>query len=127
MIEPTPETYPKPGQRGTANMAFSQPVAFADAGGIPADPNEMTKEEQAEARKQWRTSKCTWCGGLHLRACPRVKKFEFGNDGKTVTSVEFWQSMWWPDKDVVWPEEMGWEDDDGSPFDSAADDPAPAG
>jgi hypothetical protein len=96
-----------------------KPLPFAGPTG-PEKTDVLTKEEQAVARQQWRSGKCTWCGGLHLRACPRVRKFEFGNDGKTVTSVEFWQANQWRDTDVLWPEDMGWEDDEGSPFDPPA-------
>lgn len=120
MPEPTPiPATDGPSHKGERALVGKEPPAgFADAGGIPADPDTMTKQEQAEARKQWRTSKCTWCGGLHLRACPRVKKFEFGNDGKTVTSVEYWAPVQWNGENVVWPEDMGWEDDDNSPFEA---------
>ena len=117
MSEPVPTRQKGPNRKERA--AVSQSIAnrkFSDDP-TPSKPDVLSPAEQAEARKQWKTSKCTWCGGLHLRACPRVKKFEFGNDGKTVTSVEFWPPMQWPDKDVVWPEDMGWEDDDNSPFD----------
>ena len=112
--QPEPATGPKVRARQRTNSGEQRPTAFAEPV-RPEKVDELTPEEQAEARKQWRANKCTWCGGLHLRACPRVKKFEFGNDGKTVTSVEFWER--WPKGDVVFPEDMAWEDDEGSPFD----------
>lgn len=81
-----------------------------------SDPeSELTPQEQEVARQQWRTGKCTWCGGLHMRACPRVAAFEFANDGKTVVKVEFWPDGQWPDANVVWPEDMGWSEDDPAP------------
>jgi hypothetical protein len=117
---PQPTTTPGPLQRAALGAA-SRAAKFADP--MPSKPDVLSDEEKVEARKQWRTSKCTWCGGLHLRACPRVKRFEFGNDGKTVTSVEFWEPGRWSEKDVVWPEDMGWEEDDNSPFDPPVDPP----
>lgn len=48
---------------------------------------------------------CVHCGGYHLRACPRVKRLAFNADG-AVTEVEFWPPGQWPERDVVWPEDV---------------------
>jgi hypothetical protein len=46
---------------------------------------------------------CEWCGGLHSRACPRVKRFTLV-DGKTA-EVEFWPPGTWPEDGIIWPED----------------------
>ncbi len=79
------------------------------------DPADLTPDEQEAARAQWRSGKCTWCGGLHLRACPRVKRMVFANDGKTVTEVEYWPEGQWSADNIVWPEDMGWGESGESP------------
>lgn len=100
-------------QRDRRKAAGRHPSAIQVAQPDP-DP-DLTPEEQKAARDQWRTGKCTWCGGLHLRACPRVRSFEFANDGKTVTRVEFWPDGQWPDANIIWPEDMGWSEDEPAP------------
>lgn len=99
--------------------SLTRPISFAEPT-PPPDPNALTNEEAKEARAAWKTNRCTWCGGLHLRACPRVSKLEFGNDGKTVTSVEYFADGVWSDASVVWPEDMKWEQDEASPFEPPA-------
>ena len=53
----------------------------------------------------WQHQACTHCGGLHVRACPRVRRMEFG-PGNTLTAIEFWKAGEWPDTGVVWPEQI---------------------
>lgn len=100
----------------TSTPEPDEPLAFASTVPVVAKPDVLSKDERAVARLQWRKSRCTWCGGLHLRACPRVKRLMFANDGKTVTEVEYWPGNLWSDKDVVWPEDLNWEEDANSPF-----------
>jgi hypothetical protein len=50
--------------------------------------------------------KCAHCGGLHLRACPRVKRLQFAERGQHVVEVEFWPPGQWPEDDVIWPEQV---------------------
>lgn len=51
---------------------------------------------------------CEWCGGYHLRACPRVKKIEKLGNGN-VTSIEYWPQ--WDESFTVWPEDV-WEEEE---------------
>ncbi len=46
---------------------------------------------------------CRWCGGVHLRACPRVKKMEYHESGgiKSVTYFKAFKA-----KHIVWPEDV---------------------
>jgi len=48
---------------------------------------------------------CRHCGGMHVRACPRVKRLVFSS-GDGVGEVEFWPDGEWSEDDVVWPEEI---------------------
>lgn len=71
-----------------------------------------TPEEKAGYREQFeKGAACTHCGGLHLRACPRVRRIVFkGTDG--IAEVEFWKHGRWPTDVIVWPEDV-YEDDGG--------------
>ena len=46
---------------------------------------------------------CTDCGGIHERACPRVKKKAFHANGN-LAEVEYWQV--WDKSDIVFPEDV---------------------
>jgi hypothetical protein len=45
---------------------------------------------------------CRWCGGLHERACNRVRKLEWAPNGNLL-SAEFWKT--WEQPGAVWPED----------------------
>ena len=45
---------------------------------------------------------CRWCGGLHKRACNRVRKLEWAPNGNLL-SAEFWPR--WDQPGTVWPED----------------------
>lgn len=75
----------------------------------------LSAEERAEARRQFGVSGedsrvCSFCGGLHTRACPRVERFELFENGK-LKSVSFWREDEWDDSFIVWPE-MAFDEDD---------------
>ena len=49
---------------------------------------------------------CEHCGGLHKRACPRVKRLVVARTGPgdgRWTEVEYWPA--YPDTGVIWPED----------------------
>lgn len=61
-----------------------------------------------EARSMWasfRASCCDHCGGVHARACPRVRRISWHDNGR-IGVVEFWADGSWPDDHVQWPETM---------------------
>lgn len=62
----------------------------------------LSREEKLALRERWLADKCQHCGGLHLRACPRVRRMAF-RDGALV-EVEFWDT--WNTDDVAWPEDF---------------------
>ena len=65
----------------------------------------MTDEEARQAWADFGAHTCTHCGGSHARACPRVRKFEFHQNGN-IASVEFWPPSRWPDDHILWPEQL---------------------
>lgn len=68
-------------------------------------PPPMTAEEKMAYQAQFADKKaCAHCGGLHLRACPRVRRLTFRN--KEIAEVEFWPPGRWPEGDIVWPEDV---------------------
>ncbi|GAA4626907.1 hypothetical protein GCM10023196_037060 [Actinoallomurus vinaceus] len=84
-------------------------IQSTDAPPAPEQPAELTPEERADARKLFETGgACPHCGGIHVRACPRVKAIEFsgaGIDGlPRIQRVEFWET--WPQDAVLWPEDV---------------------
>lgn len=48
---------------------------------------------------------CRHCGGIHVRACPRVKLMRFHPNG-SLAEVEFWQENQWSDDHVVWSDQI---------------------
>lgn len=66
---------------------------------------EFTDAEAREVWARFRENRCQHCGATHARACPRVKRLEFHQNGN-LASVEFWPAGKWPDEHVVWPETL---------------------
>jgi hypothetical protein len=82
--------------------------------------DEFTSDELEGYREQFQQNKqCTHCGGLHLRACRRVRKIIMRNR-EEISEVEFWRDGQWDEEGIIWPEDV-WdttaelleEDDDG--------------
>lgn len=49
---------------------------------------------------------CRWCGGLHQRECPRVKKIIFNpGDQRQIREVEFWADGEWDKSSIAFPED----------------------
>jgi hypothetical protein len=77
----------------------------------------FTPRQKADARQMFRDGKgCTFCGGFHLRACPRVSKagstYSPGGDHVTATTVEYWPPGTW-ETGILWPEDAFDDDEDG--------------
>lgn len=75
---------------------------------------ELSKEERAEARELFRQDDggriCSFCGGIHTRACPRVQSFELHESGK-LKCVVFWPRGEWDESFIIWPEDVFEEGD----------------
>ena len=60
-------------------------------------------------------SACRFCGGYHLRSCPRIKIQEWVGEGAgtgNVVKVEFWPSGQYDDDETIYPEDVFDEDED---------------
>ncbi len=94
-------------ERGEAVPAACAP-AYADAlDAITAPPDtEMTAQDRAEIREKFRKGEgCAHCGGYHVHACPRVKRFAF-HTNEVISEIEFWPDGKWPTDNVIFPEEV---------------------
>ena len=73
----------------------------------------LTRQEKRDAQEAFAASKaCEHCGGLHQRACNRVKRIEYLGNGN-VTASEFWTE--WKQPGVIWPEDAFDPSDDENP------------
>ena len=75
---------------------------------------DLTRAEKVAARELFEAGEaCPDCGGLHKRACPRVRRQVWlrvgAGDGQR-TEVEFWPT--WDDSFVTYPEDA-WDPDEG--------------
>jgi hypothetical protein len=71
-----------------------------------------TPEEKALLRELFRdlpAAPCADCGGVHWRACPRVRRQAWNPNGTVRTEVEYWDH--WDDSEVLWPEEI-WDEEE---------------
>lgn len=66
----------------------------------------LTRQEVQEAEEIQKDQSCRYCGGMHARACPRVKRLAYDQTGMHVTEVEFWPWNQWPEGQVVFPEDL---------------------
>lgn len=63
----------------------------------------LTRAEKAEARQVFAEGKaCGDCGGIHQRACPRVREKEYHPNGNLVR-VRYFRTF--DDTGVIWPED----------------------
>lgn len=74
------------------------------------EPESLTEEDALKAAEYFQThfdrdppTVCDHCGGLHARACPRVKRLVRHSDG-TWLEVEYWET--WPETNVIFPESL---------------------
>lgn len=84
-------------------------VVPGPAAGEPLDPEDVAALlaiDKDSGRTVFETRKCSHCGGVHQRACPRVKRMVFG-EGNRLAEVEFWPPGQWDDSYVIWPEMLG--------------------
>ena len=70
----------------------------------------LTAVEKRDAQEIFqRGDACEWCGGLHKRACPRVRRIEKHPNGNVI-AVEFWEK--WDETGVIFPEDAYDPDDE---------------
>jgi hypothetical protein len=67
----------------------------------------LSEGDKADLRRRFEDEACRWCGGMHQRECPRVKKIIFNPaDERSVREVEFWNDTEWDRSTVLWPEDL---------------------
>ncbi len=75
----------------------------------------LTKAEKRDAREIFAAGNaCGDCGGIHQRACPRVKRQAWigqGSGAGNRVEVEYWPPGW-DDTGVIWPEDAYDPEDD---------------
>lgn len=64
----------------------------------------LAKDESGKTR--FEREHCSHCGGVHLRACPRVRRLEFHPNNAGIAVVEFFDHGQWPDDHIIWPEDV---------------------
>lgn len=107
MNDATPWGYPS-GQTGV----WFPPVTYSCPPVPPTvhEEEELSAEEKKAAREQFALGAgCVHCGGLHLRACPRVRRIRWARPGEP-EEVEYWET-WLPPPGVIWPEDVAEEED----------------
>ena len=63
----------------------------------------LTRQEKFDAQAIFTAGDaCTDCGGIHRRACPRVKRKVFHPNGN-LTEVEYFERF--DDSAILWPED----------------------
>jgi transcriptional regulator with XRE-family HTH domain len=69
----------------------------------PLDP-PLTDEARARLNEYFTSGEvCAHCRGVHVRACPRVKRMSY-HDNQTLAEVEFWPDGKWPTENVIFPD-----------------------
>jgi hypothetical protein len=80
-------------------MVLSKIIIIPDEG--------MDEQEKKELLERFSTDGCRWCGGLHMRECPRIKHIIYNpSDERSVREVEFWSDKEWDRSGVLWPEDL---------------------
>lgn len=69
----------------------------------PAAPDSVLPADLAARVKA--APRCGHCGGVHVRACPRVKRMAWHPNGQ-LSDVEFWPDNRWSDEHIIWPEQV---------------------
>jgi len=80
----------------------------------PAEPQKpkLTREEREGYQQQFKDKQqCIWCGGFHLRACPRVKRIVWRNKEEPA-EAEYWPDGQWPKDNVIFPEDIFEEEEE---------------
>jgi len=71
----------------------------------------LTRTEKADARVLFEAgAACEHCGGVHHRACPRIKRKAFHPNGNLI-EVEYWPD--YPQDGIIWPEDA-YDPEDGA-------------
>jgi hypothetical protein len=74
---------------------------------LPDGKSEITEEQKRLLQSLFESPKasCLYCGGYHLRACPRIKRQVWTGNGNPV-EVEYWQQGQYDDSETIYPEDV---------------------
>lgn len=70
----------------------------------PDDIRALLEVDETTKRTVFEERQCQHCGGVHDRACPRVKRLVFTPSG-AILEVEFWPK--WDERFTIYPEMLG--------------------
>jgi hypothetical protein len=77
-------------------------------------PLHFTPQDRADALDLFmKGNACEHCGGVHRRACPRVRELEWNDKGQ-IRRVVYWADAEWQGarEFITWPEDCYEEDED---------------
>ena len=82
--------------------------------GVESQPPALTAGQKTAAREEMKAQggPCPHCGGLHSRACPRVRRVKW-DGGKPVEAV-YWRDGKWPTDSILFPDDIA-EDEEDTP------------
>jgi hypothetical protein len=72
----------------------------------PADIEALLAKDPSTGLTEFERRQCRHCGGVHSRACPRVKRLRYTDSG-AIAEIEYWPDAMWSDTGVIWPEMLG--------------------
>ena len=107
MTWPQSQTWATSGAPAAWSWTVPSPTQAAEA-----DPDDLTEEERRGIAERFAEGDCCGhCGGIHMRACPRVRRLVFhagkNPDGSgDIAEVEFWADGQWPERNILWPEDF---------------------
>lgn len=82
-------------------MDSDEVIKYAGALKALQPPEQMTPEERALVLEYFEKGEaCGDCGGVHNRACPRVRSRSYHENG-TPKSVDYWPDGQWPQDTVI--------------------------
>lgn len=70
------------------------------------DRKALLAKDASTGLTEYERRQCRHCGGVHSRACSRVKRLRFTDSG-ALAEVEYWPDDQWSDALVIWPEMLG--------------------
>ena len=97
----------------TDPYALAPPYGLVPEPSIPVRP-VLTAEQKTAAREEMKAQggPCIHCGGLHSRACPRVRRVKW--DGGKPVEAEYWRDGKWPTDDVLFPDDIAEDEEEGT-------------
>lgn len=79
------------------------------AGLEPEDRTALLAIDKATGLTVFEGRQCRHCGGVHSRACPRIRRMRYTDSGNLAEVEYFPAGMWAQDAEtyVIWPEMLG--------------------